>query len=175
MANGEHSLQDARYAPPQAHVDDVDATVDGPVLATRWQRFCALLIDGALAFAAFWVAGKLVPWDVWAVDPDMTMWTPAPIMNIVVSMLAFLLVHGYLLVKRGQTIGKYALGIRITRPDGSLASVGRVLGLRYLLGYATTILPLLGQVYGLVDCLTIFRSNRRCLHDVIADTIVVKA
>ncbi|HEX7892470.1 MAG TPA: RDD family protein [Ramlibacter sp.] len=168
-------MQDARYAPPQAHVADVDAASDGPLLATRWQRFGALLIDGALAFASFWVAGKLLPWDPWAVDPNMTMWTPTPVASIAVGLGAFVLLHGYLLVKRGQTVGKFALGIRITRPDGSLASWGRVLGLRYLLGYVATILPVLGQVYGLVDCLTIFRSNRRCLHDVVADTIVVKA
>ena len=175
MGNAERSLQDARYAPPQAHVDDVDATTDGPVLATRWQRFGAVLIDGALVFAAVWVVGKLLPWDIWAVDPNMTIWTTTPVANILVSMLAFAAVHAYLLVKRGQTVGKFALGIRITRPDGSLPSLGRVLGLRYFLGYATTILPVLGQVYGLIDCLTIFRSSRRCLHDVIADTIVVQA
>jgi hypothetical protein len=29
-------------------------------------------------------------------------------------------------------------------------------------------------IYSLVDCLMIFRKSRRCLHDEIADTIVVK-
>lgn len=173
MADG-NSLQDARYAPPQARVDDVDASADGPVLATRWQRFGAALVDGALAFAAIWVAGKVTPWDPWAVDPEATLWTPM-FLDMVVGFTAFALVHGYLLARRGQTIGKIALGIRITRADGSLASLGRILGLRYGLGYASTIVPIVGQVYNVADCLMIFRSNRRCLHDVIADTIVVKA
>ena len=30
-----------------------------------------------------------------------------------------------------------------------------------------------GTIYGLVDVLMIFRASRRCLHDHIADTIVV--
>jgi uncharacterized RDD family membrane protein YckC len=30
-------------------------------------------------------------------------------------------------------------------------------------------------LYGLIDSLLIFRESRRCLHDNIADTIVVKA
>ena len=37
------------------------------------------------------------------------------------------------------------------------------------------LVPLVGWMYGLLDVLMIFRDSRKCLHDNIADTIVVKA
>ena len=36
-------------------------------------------------------------------------------------------------------------------------------------------IPFIGVFYVLVDCLLIFRESHQCLHDNIADTIVVKA
>jgi len=37
------------------------------------------------------------------------------------------------------------------------------------------LVPGIGQIYSIVDALLIFRQSRKCLHDNIADTIVVKA
>jgi uncharacterized RDD family membrane protein YckC len=64
--------------------------------------------------------------------------------------------------------------MRIVRPGGAKASPGRVLGLRYGVGFAVNMIPVLGFLYGLLDCLLIFRASRRCLHDEIADTIVIR-
>jgi uncharacterized RDD family membrane protein YckC len=70
-------------------------------------------------------------------------------------------------------VGKKLLGMRIVRSDGSRASAGRILGLRYTLGWVIASVPLVGSLYALVDALLIFRGSRQCLHDTIADTIVV--
>ena len=51
---------------------------------------------------------------------------------------------------------------------------GRAIGLRYLLNWFLMMLPFIGGIYGLVDALLIFRASRKCLHDNMADTIVVK-
>ena len=59
--------------------------------------------------------------------------------------------------------------------DGSPASFGRIVGLRYLTTSVLASIPLAGTVYGLLDVLRIFRASRRCLHDNIADTILVTA
>jgi uncharacterized RDD family membrane protein YckC len=75
----------------------------------------------------------------------------------------------------GQTVGKRALGIMIVRGDGSRASLGRIFLLRYLPMMILGALPLLGPLITLTDILLIFRDNRLCLHDHIADTRVVKA
>ena len=49
--------------------------------------------------------------------------------NAIAGFAIFLILHGYLLQTRGQTIGKIALGIRIVRTDGARASLGRLAGL----------------------------------------------
>jgi uncharacterized RDD family membrane protein YckC len=65
--------------------------------------------------------------------------------------------------------------IKDVRTDGSRASFGRIFGLRYLVNTRLTMVLRLGGLYGLVDVLMIFGSAKRCCHDYIADTIVVRA
>jgi uncharacterized RDD family membrane protein YckC len=80
-----------------------------------------------------------------------------------------------LLVRHGQTVGKRVLGMRILRSDGTRCSPGRIIGLRYGVGFLLTVIPVVGSLYALLDALLIFRGSRKCLHDNIADTIVVNA
>jgi uncharacterized RDD family membrane protein YckC len=81
-----------------------------------------------------------------------------------------------ILVKRnGQTIGKKLLGIKVVRKDGSKAGLGRIFWLRYLLNSVFMLIPVVGSLYSLVDSVFIFGSARRCVHDYLADTIVVRA
>jgi uncharacterized RDD family membrane protein YckC len=169
-------LQDARYAPPRAQVEDIEIPGgSGPALARRTQRFAAAMIDGTIILALMWVAGRLTSWDPWGDDAlKRSLWEPVLLQTLFVFAI-FVVVQGLLLARRGQTIGKIALRIRITRRDGSPVSLRRMLGLRYGVGYVFAIIPMLGQLFTLVDSLLIFRSSRRCLHDVMADTIVVKA
>lgn len=86
-----------------------------------------------------------------------------------------LLVQIYLVSTRGQTIAKRILGLRIVRyTDGS--NPGFVHGwlLRALVPGIIGILPMVGNVFTIVNYCFIFRDDRRCLHDLIADTRVVK-
>ena len=46
------------------------------------------------------------------------------VQNLVIGFILFLVIHGYLLATRGQTVGKTLLKIRIVRSDGSPASPG---------------------------------------------------
>lgn len=72
----------------------------------------------------------------------------------------------------GASIGKRLLGICVVRQDGLPAEVWRIALLRNALPMA------LGGYYGwfgLVDALFIFGEERRCLHDWVAGTRVVKA
>jgi uncharacterized RDD family membrane protein YckC len=57
------------------------------------------------------------------------------------------------------------------RRDGSPVSVWRVLWLRNVVNMIIGLVPL----YGLIDSLFIFGEARRCIHDHLADTIVIKA
>lgn len=159
---------DNPYAPPVAHVADIAAA--GDQLATRGARFLAALIDGVLQMALLWVISLLTPWKLFDPDPSFALLLTTTLL----SLLLFLLMHGYLLVQRGQTIGKALLGLRIVRSDGSKVGAARILGLRYGIGWLIVSVPFAGLLYALVDALLIFRASRKCLHDNIADTIVVR-
>jgi uncharacterized RDD family membrane protein YckC len=73
--------------------------------------------------------------------------------------------------RNGQSIAKKLLSIKVVRSDGSRASLGRIFWLRNIVNTLLSIVPL----YGVIDALFIFGEQRQCLHDKIADTIVVKA
>jgi uncharacterized RDD family membrane protein YckC len=166
--------QDARYAPPRSHVEDVRQEGAQPgQLASRGKRLAAAIVDGLIAAGMLWLIAKYTPFNPWS-DAGLSLWTPR-FLSIAFGFAVFLVMHGYLLVTRGQTIGKALLKLRIVRPDGSRASIGRVIGLRYAAPSLLHVVPVIGQVFALGDALFIFRESRRCLHDQIADTIVVQA
>jgi uncharacterized RDD family membrane protein YckC len=157
------------FAPPVAEVADVAAA--GPVLGGRGARLGAALIDGLLLLGMLLAINAVLPFGLLSQDES----SGQLLINGVAGFALFLVVHGWLLVKHGQTVGKKLLGLRIVRTDGSLASPARVLGLRYGVGWLLSALPVLGGFYALIDSLFIFRASRQCLHDTIADTIVVAA
>lgn len=160
-----------RFAPPTAEVADVAA--GGTELAGRGMRLVSVLIDGLIQGAAYWLIATLVfP----SLDPRRPSLSAGGITGqLVLGFALFVLLQGYLLHTQGQTIGKKLLGMRIVRTNGERATIGRLLGLRYLVGWVLVMIPFAGAIYALVDCLMIFRDSRKCLHDNIADTIVVKA
>jgi uncharacterized RDD family membrane protein YckC len=162
-----------RFAPPVAHVEDVVVSGAGE-LAGRWTRLGAAFIDGLLALLIFWIISLFTPFSIFRPELRGGMMTVL-IQNTLIGFVIFLLLHGYLLQTRGQTIGKMLLHVRIVRTDGSKATLVRLAGLRYFANSVIALIPVVGWLYGLVDALMIFRDSRKCLHDNIADTIVVKA
>ena len=83
-------------------------------------------------------------------------------------------------LSRGRSLGKLAMGIRIVRVDEAPAGFVHAVLLRafvpaaiqFVLGMVP-FLPL-GIAFWLADILCIFREDRRCIHDLIADTKVIK-
>ena len=72
----------------------------------------------------------------------------------------------------GQSVGKRAMGIKVVRTNGAPIEVWRLILMRNVLIHV--IAQLCGLV-GIVDAVMIFAEEERCLHDYIADTIVVVA
>jgi uncharacterized RDD family membrane protein YckC len=68
----------------------------------------------------------------------------------------------------GLTAGKWAAGLRILRADGTEIGIGRAF-LRHFVGYPLSFLTL-----GLGFLATAFTSRGRGLHDLIANTVVVR-
>lgn len=168
--------------------DAVDAApVAGYELASRLSRLGAAILDGILmsiivmplllvmGVGAFSVAGGQGMRDMEALAETPAFDIVATILSYVIAMVAFLAINGYFLHTRSQTLGKMAAGIKIVRKNGARADLGRLFGLRHALVQAIGMIPVLGGLFILVDILMIFRRSRFCLHDDIADTMVVKA
>ncbi len=93
----------------------------------------------------------------------------------VVGQVVFLLLNGYLLLKRGQTIGKVAVKTKIVDMNGNLPSFGKIYVLRYLVISLIGQIPIVGYILIIIDVLFIFGKQKRCLHDYLAGTRVVDA
>lgn len=174
------------YAPPTATVADVnDHAGTYPRLAERRTRLGASMIDGLvmlLLLPPAMLAGMVLgDWSgtADATPPAILVWAEAhPVVSQIIwgiaGLLAFFAVNGYWLHTRGQSVGKRLLGIRIVRSSGERATLSRIIFARYLPTQAVGMVPVIGMLYALIDILFIFRDSRQCLHDTIADTIVVK-
>lgn len=80
-----------------------------------------------------------------------------------------------LLTIRGQSIGKMLLGIQIVgSPDGARAGFFKAVLLRWFLFAIIEGIRLIGPVLMLGNALLIFRADRRCMHDHVAGTKVVR-
>ncbi|MBZ0112702.1 MAG: RDD family protein [Thermoanaerobaculia bacterium] len=159
------------YAAPRALVVDNSPMLDTGEMARRGTRLAARLLDIFVLFSTVMVT--VVPLVMLA---ESTSLGPEVAMGIgALGMLALLGYNLYLLDRAGQTIGKKALKIRIVRANGDRVSLGRLLGLRWLVPTILGGVPLVGPVFGLANVLFIFREDQRCLHDHLADTKVVLA
>jgi len=91
------------------------------------------------------------------------------------ELAVFLVLHGYTLHTRGQTLGKVLLRMQIVSRFGyRVLPLSRVFILRYVPFYLVVLVPIFGPLLTVVEVLFIFGSDKRCLHDHIAGTIVIK-
>jgi uncharacterized RDD family membrane protein YckC len=171
------------FAPPKSAVADVVPVDD--VKASRGSRLGASIIDSLIIFLpmtpAYVQAVPLVAraapgmqrdaFAVWGVIASTGGWFYAGVLWAV----AMLIINGVLAYRNGQSIAKKWLGIKDVRTDGSRASFARIFWLRNVVNSAIAFIPLVGSLYGLIDVLFIFGSAKRCVHDYIADTIVIRA
>ncbi|MGA9524514.1 MAG: RDD family protein [Myxococcaceae bacterium] len=135
-----------------------------PPLASRGARFAANLVDQFI-----WV-----PWffPMFLVEGE-GMETLQIVFGIggVIAALGTLVLQIYL-AARGQSVGKKLLKIRVVRSDGSRASLARIIFLRNAL---PVLVNSLCGILNLVDAVMIFGNERRCIHDHMADTMVIEA
>jgi uncharacterized RDD family membrane protein YckC len=163
------------YAPPRAAVlDIIDPTVQ-VALADRGTRLGAALLDGIFMLPIYLplVLSLAIGGSEAAGVEDST--GSAIVVGGFVLMLVGLIVWAWFTIlyvsRNGQTIAKKFLGIKVVRSDGSPATLGRILLLRNVVNALLGIIPL----YGLIDHLFIFGETRQCLHDKLADTMVIRA
>jgi uncharacterized RDD family membrane protein YckC len=94
---------------------------------------------------------------------------------LIIAFLGIFIWNLLWLHKYGQTIGKRIMKVRIVRNDATRAGLARIFFLRMMVPGIIGAIPIVGHLFSLVNICFIFRDDRRCIHDLIADTVVVKA
>jgi uncharacterized RDD family membrane protein YckC len=165
--------EDNPYAPPKIDLAGIDDAPPNAGLADRGTRFLSAFLDGCLGLCYGLPILYLVgywPYLAATQEPPFSL----TLAGSAISFVCFLVVHGYLLKTKGQTVGKLITGIRIADLDGYLPDFSKVILLRYLPISLAALIPVVGPYLSLVDVVFIFGSERRCVHDLLAGTKVVK-
>jgi len=146
--------------------------------AGRGVRLLAAILDGIIASLMIYVPGLIVAaatgtfGQIEQAGSELDFEVLAlPLFVCFMGFVAWAWITLLLVARYGQTMAKRLLEIRVVRSDGSQASLGRIFWLRNVVNGLLNVIPL----YGLIDPLFIFGERRQCIHDLIADTIVVKA
>tara|TARA_B100000959_G_C14981577_1_gene623722 strand:+ start:2575 stop:3192 length:618 start_codon:yes stop_codon:yes gene_type:complete len=138
------------------------------ILASRMKRLFARLLD-----VVFGVIAALIPGFVLTFLSGGN-FDPEPfLLGAVVGIISFVIYQWYLLATTAQTIGKKYLKIKIVNKDGEQAGFFVNVVLREWVMALIGIFPAIGGIIQLVDILFIFRDDRKCIHDLIAGTVVI--
>lgn len=153
---------------------DEDDSPKRPEPASRLARLGARIVDTVIALAI--TVPVMSATNYWQRAFEQQVGLQEVLLYAAGGFAAYLLLHGYFLATRGQTLGKMLLGVRIVDyHTGQLVNVVKLIVMRDLAIGLVSMVPYVGGCVGLVDILFIFGQDRRCLHDMIAGTEVVKA
>lgn len=144
--------------------------------AGRGERLFATIIDCIITIPLLFIVASLWFGGFEAAMTGMDSKDPVnAVVGMLLAMLVFFAVNGVLIYRNGQTVGKKVMGIKIVRSNGDRASFANIVFRRNFFMMVLTSIPFIGNAIGLIDVLLIFRQSRKCLHDEIADTIVISA
>jgi uncharacterized RDD family membrane protein YckC len=164
------------YAPPQAAVLDIVDPGAQNVLAERLTRLGAAILDGIIFGGMVYVPMVIgfVLAGMAGADQGEDLGGGLFVIGIGFGLIGLVVWSWMTIVyvkRNGQTIGKKITGIKVVRSDGSPISLGRIFWLRNVVNAVIGIIPL----YSIIELLFIFGDSQQCLHDKIADSIVVRA
>lgn len=147
-----------------------DLFLEEPVVyAGFWERFGAAIIDGIILWVIGLVVGLVLnqPRQTYSTGTSFYVYyfTTSNYISIVLNWLYYALQES----GPGQaTVGKRALGIKVTAMDGGRISFGQATG-RYFGKILSTIILFIGYI------MMVWDAKRQTLHDKLAGTLVVKA
>ena len=145
---------------------------DSLEVASRGLRFSSALID-MLIIMLFTVPlsyylglfdnfGKVIP----PLGPTLVV--------LAAGIAIYLAINGQLMHSNAQTVGKRINKIRVANLDGSQPTMQTLILKRYVPYVLFPYIPFIGFWVALVNVCWIFGREKRCLHDYIAGTKVVK-
>lgn len=159
------------YAAPQARLEDVAR--DQLELAGRGERLGAAILDNIILVGPMILiiigVGASVGASGGGDDSFVAVMLLAYLVPVVVGVINLVMLHN-----SGQTIAKRMLSIKIVRTNGERCSTPRLVFARWLPMALVGFIPLINILMMFLDPLLIFAEDRRCIHDHIADTVVVK-
>ncbi|MEN8218420.1 MAG: RDD family protein [Pseudomonadota bacterium] len=160
------------YQAPTAPM--IEETSNELELAGRGTRLLAYLTDNFILIIPLIL---VIPF-IFGQELEQSQYSKNAIENAIIGVIilwfiVIFIINAILLHRNGQTIGKRFFSIKIVRVNGNRAGLLRIIFLRYLPVSLLSSIPTLGGIIALLDALFIFRESRRCLHDMIADTIVI--
>ncbi len=149
----------------------------GPTYAGFWKRFAAYLIDkiliGVVTLFIFVPMLALIGFSAISRDtyeePSMGLLfalMSAYFATILVAIVGEWLYFAIMESMKGATIGKMALGIKVTDMGGNMVSFGRATG-RYFGKILSSLTLCIGYI------IAGFSQQKQALHDIIARTLVV--
>jgi uncharacterized RDD family membrane protein YckC len=175
MSDNDNATSSNPYAAPEGNLSTAPGTGAG-TLASRWARLGAAIIDGIIMMVVS-VVPMIMFFGGWAgyVERAAASGFLWKLSVGIFGLAVFLLINGYFLAQSAQSLGKKAVGIKIMRTDGTQPPLSHILLRRMVPVTAAQLIPFVGPLLVLIDTLLIFRSTRQCIHDQIADTVVVNA
>jgi uncharacterized RDD family membrane protein YckC len=158
-------------APPPPPVWDAQPASHATGYGGFWLRAVAYILDAILLNIVFGVLAaiigvSLIPADPAKIDPAqfISSMGSLQLVALVVSWLYFALLESS---ARGATVGKMVLGLRVVDGHGNRISFLRATG-RFFAKILSGMILFIGFL------MVAFTERKRGLHDIIADTLVVK-
>ena len=149
--------------------------IDADLLAGRFKRLLATGVDAILVPSLTIFLVMITGVMEHAEDYTDNWWM---LHIFLLAVLSYLILNGYTLWQRGQTLGKMLFGIAIV--DWQVGQMGsaplwKLICIRALFFpiLFTVVVPWLALL-PLIDQLFIFGKQRRCFHDLVASTTVIK-
>lgn len=169
------SFDNNPYSPTTTQYDPSVELDAGGMLADRSTRLIAAFIDGLIMLVVMLPVTLVLGSLLGVFNGESLIRTLIyTVISGVVGFAAFIVIQGRGLNATGQTIGKKLMNIRIVTDAGTKPEFMDLLIKRYGVMWIIGIIPYVGGLVSLVNVLLIFRENRKCLHDDIAGTKVIK-
>jgi len=164
-------MENEVYKAPESDVT-VETDDSTKALASRWARLGASIVDTIILMVIFLPIMFLFGiFDTISAGEEPGFLVMLGMAGV--SIVIFVILNGKLLVNHGQTIAKRLFNIKIVLVDDNQADLTALLK-RYGFSMLVPQIPLIGTVIGFINVLFIFSSSKRCLHDLIANTKVIK-
>lgn len=164
-------MENEIYKSPKADLETAIET-DNTNLASRGSRFVASIVDALtilpITLPLMYFTGGFE--GVFEGQQPSLIYT---LTMALVGMAIFLVIHGKIILRDGQSWGKKSQNIKIVTIEGDHADI-KCLAKRYGFYWGVPQVPVVGPLINMVNILFIFAKSKRCLHDHVAGTKVVR-